>query len=207
MSSEFQNMSNPEKIKFLASLEKKVLNEESQVRNKEQFMSNRVPDLLTAGSMSDVNKIIWPFTFSTGFMRTNTTKTSEQKVLRITQEAGFVALKIIKTVYERIDLGGGNYAYNLVNFRNGERVEDLRISWVDTASDRSFQQKPMSLNHLGDAFFPTKLHSRPFIMPSSSILFQLDAGANTKDYFTNISLIGYRIRVEDAKGLFTLVTE
>lgn len=205
MSSEFQNMSNPEKIKFLASLEKKVLNEESQVRNKEQFMSNRVPDLLTAGSMSDVNKIIWPFTFSTGFMRTNTTKTSEQKVLRITQEAGFVALKIIKTVYERIDLGSGNYTYEQVNFR--QRAKDLRISWVDTASDRGFQQKPMSINHLGDAFFPTKLYSRPFIMPSSSILFQLDAGANTNDYFTNISLIGYRVRVEDTKGLFTLVTE
>lgn len=207
MSSEFQNMSNPDKIKYLASLEKKVLNEESQVRNKEQFMSNRVPDLLTAGSMSDVNKIIWPFTFSTGFMRTNTTKTSDQKVMRITAEAGFVALKIIKTVYRRNDLGDGNYSYDLMNFGQGQRAKDLRISWIDTASDRGFQQKPMSINHIGDSFFPTKLYSRPFIMPSSSILFQLDAGADTEDYFTNISLVGYRIRVEDSKGLFTLVTE
>lgn len=207
MSSEFQNMSNPEKIAYLAKLEKMVLSEESKVKTREQLMSNRVPDLLTAGNMSDVNKIIWPFTFSTGFMRTNVNKLSEQRVMRITAEAGFVALKIVKTVYERIDLGGGNYTYEQVNFRQGQRAEDLRISWVDTASDRGFQQKPMSINHLGDAFFPTKFYSRPFIMPSSSILFQLDAGANTNDYFTNISLIGYRVRVEDAKGLFTLVNE
>lgn len=207
MSTEFDNLSNKEKINYLAKLEKMVLSEEANVRRKENSMSNKVPDLLTAGSMSDSNKIIWPFTFSTGMMRTNTSKTTDQRILRITAEAGFVALKIIKTIYRRNDLGGGLYSYDYINQAKGERAKDLRISWLDTASDRNFQQKPMSINHIGDSFFPTKFLSRPFIMPSSSILFQLDAGSNTEDYFTNISLVGYRVRVEDAKGLFTLVTE
>lgn len=207
MSSQFQMKSPEDQIRELVSLERRVLSEEHNIAKIENGMSNKMKDLMSAGSLADVNKIIWPFQFSTGFMKTSADKLTDQKTLRITQEAGFVALKIIKTVFERVEVEPDVFELRYVNSHLNEQVNDLRISWQDSSSDRYFQQSPMSINHIGDAFFPTFLRSRPFIFPSGSIVFQLDAGPDTKEYYTNITLIGYRIRVEDTKGLFSLVTE
>lgn len=194
-----------DKIELLKYLKEQNAKMESEQKNLEQLefsLKNKTPDVVSSG-IRDVNKVIWPFTFSTGFLETSSSITFAEKNITITQEAAFVVTQMIKQVFKKI--GPNNYEW--VDPRDiSQRVEDLYFTLSDPQSGRNFHREPMLVEHIGDSLFPTKMLSRPLILPNSSLNVKLYNQSASLNYFTNISLIGYRVRIEDAQELLGLVT-
>lgn len=193
-----------DKVELLKYLKEQNAKMESEQKNLEQLefsLRNKTPDVVSSG-IRDVNKVIWPFTFSTGFLQTSPTITFAEKNITVTQEAAFVATAMIKQVFRKI--GPNNYQY--IDYEdNSVLIDNLYMTLSDPQSGRNFHRDPMLVEHIGDALYPTKLLSRPLILPNSSINVKI-YNQGTTEYFTNISLIGYRVRIEDAQEMLGLVT-
>lgn len=177
------------------SIKKNVLELETQ-------LANKLPDMTSAG-IRDINQIIWPFVFSTGFVRTSSSKKFSEKNITVTAEAGFVATKVIKQVFKKVGAGD----YQLVDSRDysADQFDELKIAISDPQSGRNFFRNPMPIQSIGDAFFPTVLQGRPMILPNSALKVEFYNDGAT-EYYSNISIIGYRIRVENAQELLSLVS-
>jgi hypothetical protein len=202
MTPELSTLTSKELAKKITDSNASVENIKKNIAALEAQLSTKLPDM-TAASLKDVNQIIWPFIFSTGFIETSPTKTFAEKNITITAEAGFVATKIIKQVFEKISPN----VYKLVDSKDytAAQIESLQIAISDPQSGRNFFRNPMPIQSIGDAFFPTKLEGRPMILPNSALRVEFyNNGA--KKYFSNISIIGYRIRIENAQELLSLVT-
>lgn len=202
MSPELSTLTSAELSKKIIDANSSVENIKKNIASLEAQLSNTLPDM-TAASLRDVNQIIWPFTFSTGFIKTSPTKSFAEKNITITAEAGFVATKIVKQVFERI----APNVFKMVDSKDytAAQIDSLKIALSDPQSGRNFFRNPMPIQSIGDAFFPTKLEGRPMILPNSALRVEFyNDGA--KEYYSNISIIGYRIRVENAQELLSLVT-
>lgn len=195
------DMTPNELMKFMTDLNRKTESEKANVAKLEEKVASMTSEIVPAG-IKDINKIIWPYTMSTGFMQTSPTVAYANKNLLVNQEAGFVVTKVIHQVFEK--MGAGNYRW--VDLRN-ENVEDLFINFSDPQSGRYFAQEPFSINHIGDGQFFTKMFGRPLILPNSAMNAEVTTKSGTKTYFTNISFVGYRVRIEDAQDILGLVNQ
>lgn len=196
-----ENLSNNELLKYVSDLNRKTESEKANVSKLEEQVSGMTSEIVPAG-IKDINKIIWPYTMSTGFMQTSPAISYANKNLLVNQEAGFVVTKIIHQVFEKMSAG----VYRWVDLRN-ENAEDLYINFSDPQSGRYFAQEPFSINHIGDGQFFTKMLGRPLILPNSAINAEVTTKSTTKTYFTNISFVGYRVRIEDATDILGLVNQ
>ena len=196
----FDNMSNNELLKYLTDLNRKTESEKSTVSKLEEQVSSLTPEIVPAG-IKDINKVIWPYTSSSGFLATTPTVPYQSKNIRVTQEAGFVVTKIIHQIFEKVAPND----YRWLDLRT-DIAEDLYFNLSDPQSGRFFAQEPFNINHLGDALFVTKMLSRPFILPNSSMNIELYNRSATKTYYTNISLFGYKVRIEDATDILSLAS-
>lgn len=195
-------MNKVELLKYLKEQSAKLESETKNLQSLELSLKNQTPDVVASG-IRDVNKVIWPFTFSTGFMETSPTATFAEKNITVTQEAAFVVVAMVKQVFKK----NAPNDYEWINVReSGSQIKDLYMTLSDPQSGRNFHREPMSVEHIGDSMFPTKLLSRPLILPNSSLNVKLYSQSSTETYFTNISLIGYRVRIEDAQDMLGLVT-
>lgn len=194
-------MSNNEILKYLTELNRKTESEKASVSKLEDQVSNMTSEIVPAG-IKDINKIIWPYVMSSGFMETSSTITTASKNMLVNQEAGFVVTKVIHQVFEK--MGAGNYRW--VDLQN-EFVEGLYFNFSDPQSGRYFAQEPFSINHLGDGQFFTKLLGRPLILPNSAFNVEVINQGSSKNYFTNISFQGYKIRIEDAQDILGLTSQ
>jgi hypothetical protein len=202
MSQELSLLSSKELAEKIKSANSTVETIKRNIASLEAQMSNKLPDMTSAG-IRDINQIIWPFIFSTGFVRTSSALKFAEKNITVTAEAGFVATKIIKTVFEKIGVGD----YKLINTSDltEDQIDNLKITISDPQSGRNFFKTPMPIQNIGNARFPTDFISRPMILPNSALNFGFyNDGA--KEYYANITVIGYRIRVENAQELLSLVT-
>lgn len=194
-------LSNKELLQFMTELNRKTESEKAQVLKLEERISEMTSEIVPAG-IKDINKIIWPYTMSTGFMETSPTIPYANKNLLVNQEAGFVVTKIIHQVFEKV--GAGNYQW--IDLRT-QNAEDLFINFSDPQSGRYFAQEPFNINHVGDGLFSTKMFGRPLILPNSAMNAEVTTKSSTKTYYTNISFVGYRVRIEDATDILGLVNQ
>lgn len=189
-------------LKYLKEQNAKLESEQKNIDKLEMEMKNKVPDV-TASGIRDVNKVIWPFLFSSGFLETSPTIQFAEKNITVTQEAGFVILGMIKQVFKKN--GTGDYTW--INVReNASQIKDLYMTLSDPQSGRNFHRDPISVENIGDSLFPTKFLARPLILPNSSINVKVYSQSTSENYFTNISFFGYRVRIEDAQEMLGLVT-
>lgn len=200
--SEVSLLSSAELAAKITSSNSSVENIKKNVAELEKQLATKLPDMTAAG-IRDINQIIWPFVFSTGFVQTSSTRKFFEKNITITAEAGFVATKIIKQVFEKV--GPNDYRMIETSDLSAAQLDNLKITISDPQSGRNFFRNPMPLQNIGDAKFPTKLEGRPMILPNSALKVEFyNDGA--KEYYSNVSIFGYRIRIENAQELLSLVT-
>lgn len=200
--SNVKELSNEELLKYITGLVNKANSEEKNLESLELDMKNRMPDVVASG-VQDMNKVIWPAQFSSGYLLTSPSKQTNEKNMVISQEAAFVCTKMVKSVFKYN--GPGDITW--INPEDiSTLVNDVYVLSKDPQSTRSFNKEPISVQNIGYAKFPTKLLSRPLILPNSAINIQLNSKNNVDTYYTNITFFGYRIRIEDAQDILGLVT-
>jgi hypothetical protein len=209
---DIHNMNEQQLSFFINELKRKFNSELSSVRDKEQKLSTQMPTV-AAGNIGDINKIIWPFFFASSQFGEDVTQLAPNQsvstYVNITQEAGFVLTKLVKTVFEVVDLGGGNYWYSYVNPKDlsSGLASDLRFTITDVQSSRSFHYAPINLDHIGDAKDPTCLKTPIYFAPNANVEVKFFNDSQTKTYVPMMMFHGYRIRIEDEQESLGRVVE
>lgn len=173
----------------------------------EQRMMNAKLGGLYPGNVGDINKVVWPFwfTFNAPVLTTGTSSTAS---FTVSQEAAFIWMSFSKVVFLRTGAGPA-YTYTAID-PNDETVageaNGLKVVFRDSQSSRTFQRNPMPLDAYGVPEYPTVLSTPMMFLPNSTIEAQYSNSDATNVYVPWITFFGYRVRVENAEEILSLVT-
>jgi hypothetical protein len=185
----------------------KFKSEKRYLNDKEQKLATQLPNLM-AGGLDDVNKIIWPFWFTTGFLSI-LPETSVSRFISVSQEAAFVWTHITRAIFEKVELDGGIFEWNYIDpndFQDGV-VEDLQFTVTDAQSSRTFFDNPISLNHVGHAQEPEKLDSPMLIAANNNIEVKYFNNNAARTYVPSVTFHGYRVRIKDSQEILGFVNK
>jgi hypothetical protein len=181
----------------------KYKSERQQIVELENRLSTQMPNL-QAGDIKDINKIIWPFYFTTPYLQINPEST-ESRFISITQEAAFVWTHQVRTVFKKVSIGGGDFEWNYINPAEDDGiVEGLEFSVTDAQSSRTFHHNPISINHAGYAQEPEKLETPMMIAPNNNLEIKF-YNNSSNIYIPFITFYGYRVRLEDSQDILSYV--
>lgn len=162
---------------------------------------------LMPGNVGDINKVVWPFwyTFPAPELAPGVSSTGS---FTVSQEAAFIWMSFTASVFLRSG-AGPNYTYTAIDTDDetaAGMINGLSIVFRDAQSSRVFQRNPMPLEAFGSPAFPTVLRSPVMFLPNSTVecLFNNSDAANV--YVPFISFFGYRVRIQDAQNILSLVT-
>lgn len=168
-------------------------------------MSNALSPLLQPGNVNDINSIIWPFYFNTDTpdeaLGANETF---QTGFSVTQEAAFVFMSYTKSVY----LAEGedqNVSYTYLNPDSQPSTPGLTFTMRDGSSSRAFFNTPMDMDLYGNPRFPTKLPRPIMLLPNQVMQISFTNQHASNLYLPKITAFGYRIRIDEAQKLLSLV--
>jgi len=220
---DFDKMTNPQLVKLHSDLKKMLRSEQVKLLNKKDYLQSKITQMrfekanqkdisskdsrvLFAGNVNDINSIFWPFFFSTRVIEVGP-NSNEIANITITQEAAFTCVAMQKVVF--VDNGGtieylDPRAYDN-NVLDGN-ANGLKFSIVDSQSGRSWFESPVSIDHIGDGKEPYTLPSPVLSLPNSNNEIQF-FNNSTNTYYVGFMFIGYRVRIEDAQNILSLVTE
>lgn len=167
-----------------------------------------LPAALRPGNVGAINRVIWPFWFTSSAIELEPVNGAGQAFTTITQEACFVWMAYSKTVYKR---GGTspNLTYTYIDSLNEElagQTDGLSFTIRDSSSTRTFHNRPMELDQVGGGEFPSVLPTPIMFLPNSTIEFTFQNNHPTDAFVPFITMFGYRIRIDDAQNLLSLVT-
>jgi len=200
---DFNTLSNEQLINEFKAMANKFKSEQNSLAQLKSEVENSLPKLAIAG-LEDINRIIWPFVFNTEAVEVAPNQTLSS-FIGITQEAGFVVTRLVKTVF----LKNGVADYEYVDPRDDSQTglaDGLNFTLTDSQSTRTFHQNPMAVDNIGDYRWPYKMVSPQYISPNNNIEVKWFNNSSTKTYIPRLSMIGYRIRIEDAQKLLSLVS-
>lgn len=216
-------LTNSQLIQAHSELKRKLRSEQTALVNKQEYLENAITKnrlekaskvntsdvdsrALFAGNVNDINSIIWPFFFQSPMIEIGPNG-NEIANITITQEAPFSLVSLQKVVFYD-DGGEWKYldpqAYD-ANVQSGI-ANGLKFSITDSQSGRSWFGTPISIDHIGDGKKPYKMPSPVLMLNNSNTEIQLhNSGSVT--YKVGFLFMGYRVRVEDAQNMLSLVTE
>lgn len=175
----------------------------NNARDLEQQMARNLGPTLAPANLGDINKIIWPYFFSTDVQTPIGPNETIQSGFSVTQEAAFIMMSYTKAVYEVV---GGQWTYLDPNSDDyNSRAPDLTFSLRDGSSSRQFFNRPMELGHYGNPRFPTKFPRPIMLLPNQVMEVSFINSHPTKTYVPIITAFGYRMRIEDAQKFLSLV--
>ena len=178
----------------------------TDARSLERNLQKNLGPMLAPGNVGDINKIIWPFYFSTDIpseaLGANETF---QTGFSVTQEASFVLMSLTKTVYLEVSPGEFIYADPNDYTVAANSAPGLQFTIRDGSSSRQFFNSPMELAHYGNPRFPTKLPRPIMFLPNQNVQIAFTNTHATNRYLPVITGFGYRMRVEDAQNFLSLV--
>lgn len=166
-----------------------------------------LPSFMRPGNVGAINEVIWPFWF-TGTAPELAPGSSGTSFTTITQEAAFVMMAYTKAVYKRSGVLG-SYVYTFVDSLNEEAVgqtDGLAFTIKDSASTRTFHNKPLEIDQVGGGEFPSVLPTPIMFLPNSNIEITYNNNNATDTYVPFITFFGYRVRVDEAQKLLSTVT-
>jgi len=209
---DIHKMSPSQLASFVQNIDRKMQSEQRHVNEKENQLATQIPSL-SGGNLRDVNSILWPFFFSSSELDDTALilgpDEAQSTFVNITYEAGFVLTKIVKSVFEVVDIGGGVFEYNYINpkdFDNG-LAAGLKFTIKDTQSSRTFHYAPIATDHIGDSKDPTCLDTPLYFSPNSNIEIKFYNNNQTKTYAPFFMFQGYRIRIDDSQEALGYVTK
>jgi hypothetical protein len=174
---------------------------QNQVKNMgsmdlETNLRNNLPKGLVPGNVGDINRVIWPFYFTTtpGTIGPNGALVTS---ISISQEAGFIMTHFSKVVYKEAPAGTYTYVDPDTNTGAGE-APGLRMAFRNNQSQMTFVNVPMNVDHVGNPRWPTKMDSPLYLFPNSifSVLFTNNDPAAI--YVPSVAFFGYRLRSEES---------
>lgn len=183
---------------------------ENQMNARQMYakLNKALPEKMVPGNIGDISAALWPFWFSFNsneLMPGNGMNTS----VTITQEAAFILMAINKTVFLRTG-AIAPFQYTAINaLDSSEAVSnapDLMFTLRDAQSTRVFLGNPMSVDELGCAEFPTILPTPQLMLPNSTMecIYQNNHASNV--YVPFVTLFGYRLRIENAAQILSMIT-
>lgn len=167
-------------------------------------MARNLGPTLSPGNLGDINKIIWPYYFTTeipdGPIAPNETF---QTGFSITQEAAFIMMSFTKVVYDGASTPWSYLDPNTPGLSN--RAPGLSFTIRDGSSSRQFFNSAIEMGHYGNPRFPTKLPRPIMFLPNQIVQIAFTNSHPTREYVPFITAFGYRMRIEDSQRLLSLV--
>jgi len=171
---------------------------EANLRNNPNLSSGMVP-----GNVGAINRVIWPFYFTTAFI-TLAPNTTINTGFTVTQEAAFIWMSYTKSVYELT--GGTDYTYVDPDQPGAAGIAPgLSFTIHDSQSGRDFDNFPINLDGVGNPRWPTMFPKPTMFLPNSNIQISFNNSDVAKTYVPFITAFGYRIRIDDAQNILSLV--
>lgn len=206
--SDIQNIVNS-KAKNLVSLESQLRQGQLPVQNArdlERNMHRNLGPTLSPGNLGDIDKIIWPFFFSTEIPSEAIAQNeSFQTGFSVTQEAAFVLMSFTKAVYIKTDENEYEYLDPNNSVEEYNLAPGLTFSLRDGSSSRQLYNMPIEMGHYGNPRFPTVLPRPIMFLPNHNVQIAFNNSHPSNEYLPVITCFGYRIRTEDAQNLLSLV--
>jgi hypothetical protein len=159
------------------------------------------------GNVGDINKIVWPFwfTFNAPVLAPSTSSTAS---FTVSQEAAFIWMSFSKVVFKRTGTAP-NWVYTAIDPNDETGSGDasgLNVVFRDSQSSRTFQRNPMPLDAYGVPEFPTVISTPLMFLPNSTVETQYSNSNASDVYVPWITFFGYRVRIENAQDILSLVT-
>jgi len=171
---------------------------EANLKNNPNLDNGMVP-----GNVGAINRVIWPFYFTTSFI-TLAPQTTINTGFTITQEAAFIWMSYTKVVYELT--GGTDYTYVDPDQAGATSIAPgLSFTIHDSQSGRDFDNFPINLDGVGNPRWPTMFPKPTMFLPNSNIQISFNNSDVAKTYCPRITAFGYRIRIDDAQNILSLV--
>jgi len=168
-------------------------------------MSNSLGPLLQPGNIGDINSVIWPFYFSTDIPATPiSTNETLQTGFSVTQEAAFIWMSYTKAVY-LVEGEAPADSWTYLDPAAQPSAPGLVFTLRDGSSSRQFFNSPINIDTYGNPRFPTKLPRPIMLLPNQVMQVAFTNNHPTNIYVPIITAFGYRIRVDQADKLLSLV--
>lgn len=170
-----------------------------------QNLGNAFDPAMRPGNVGDINKVIWPFFFTTESIIIDINTTSRTG-FTITQEAAFIWMSYTKTVYSVA--GGTDFTYvDPDDSTVAGTSRFLSFTIRDSSSGRDYQNLPIDLDATGNPRWPTKLPRPLLFLPNQNVEISFVNSSTTPgDVFAPfITAFGYRIRIEDAQNILSTI--
>lgn len=168
-------------------------------------MRNAMGPLLAPGNIGEINNVIWPFYFTTDNPLTEIGPDETfQTGYGVTQEAAFIMMSYTKSVY-LVEGEDDNRTYTYLDPNNNQFAPGLVFTFRDGSSSRQLFNTPMNIDHYGNPFYPTKFPRPMMLLPNQVFQIAFTNTHSTNRYLPFITAFGYRIRVDQAQNLLSLV--
>lgn len=183
----------------------------AEAKNKQNnAVDNRGLDMveLVSKNINGINSVIWPFFFTSvnsPLLAPNTVNTTN---ITITQEAPFILVKMVKSVFRITDYGLPAMTVDYIDPQDtaDQNAPGLQFTMSDSQSGKSFFDNPIDIDHIGDAKFPYKMPSPFMMLPNSNFEISYYNNHASNFYVAWLTFIGYRLRIDNAQNLLGLVT-
>lgn len=165
-------------------------------------IKRNIPSRLMPGNVGDINRVIWPFwfTFTAPELVPNQTSTG---VFSVSQEAAFIAMAFTKVVFKKV--GGVYTAIDPSQEDMSGEANGLKFQLRDAQSTRVFSQTVVPLDCFGDPRFPSVFQTPLMFLPNSTVECVYSNSDPTATYVPWITMFGYRVRLENAEQILSLI--
>jgi hypothetical protein len=168
-------------------------------------MKNNLGPMLTPGNIGDINSVIWPFYFTTDAPNTPlAANESFQTGFSVTQEAAFIMMSFTKTVY-LVEGEEPAESWTYLNPSDQPSAPGLVFTLRDGSSSRQLFNTPINIDNYGNPRFPTKMPRPVMLLPNQVMQVAFTNSHPTNVYVPFITAFGYRIRIDEAQKLLSLV--
>lgn len=164
---------------------------------------------LAPANVGEMNKIAWPFFFSTDRMGSQGISQGQtlQSNFNVTQEAAFILMSYTKCVY-KTNQPAPNTPWNYID-PNIDGLEGqapgLYFTLRDASSMRQFFNSPIPLGAYGNPNFPSKLPRPIMLLPNQMMEVSFQNTHPSNVYLPQLTFFGYRIRLEDSQRYLSLI--
>lgn len=161
---------------------------------------------LRPGNLGDINRVVWPFWFTTSKVTLVPNSVSQANVT-VTQEAAFIWLGHTKAVFLEEPGNAGNYNYIDPEQPDASaKANNLTMVIRDSQSSRVFMNKSIDVNQVGTWKYPTILPTPQLILPNSNLEFQFSNSDQNNTYRPFVTIYGLRVRIQDAQDILSTIS-
>jgi hypothetical protein len=185
------------------SMQRQGLPQNRSAQSLQSTLKKALPQNMLPGNVGSINRVIWPFwfTFTAPELVPNS---SSSGFTTISQEAAFVWMSYTKAVFKKT-AGPVYTAIDPEDETAAGGTDGLKFSIRDAQSSRVFHNNPIELDLVGHPDYPSVLPTPIMFLPSSTVEMNYVNESASDTYVPFITMFGYRIRIEDAQNILSLV--